>query len=191
MPEDRRVGKDGMGMSGWIGDRALAKCLCGKLRLPVMAGPMFIASTPALVVAQCKAGIVGSIPALNARSTAQLTDMLVEIETALAAHAAADASLPAAPYAVNLVAHRTNDRLAADLKILVEHRVPIAIISLAAPTELVAAIHAYGGLIFNDIINDRQARQCAEAGVDGLIPVCARPGGPTGNISPLALGPGL
>jgi nitronate monooxygenase len=187
MPEDQWIGKDGMGVSGWIGDRALAARLRGKLRLPVMAGPMFIASTPALVIAQCKAGIVGSIPALNARSTAQLADMLAEIETALGAHAAADIGLPAAPYAVNLVAHRTNDRLAADLKILVEHRVPIAIISLAAPTELVAAIHGYGGLIFNDIINDRQARKCAEAGVDGLIAVCAGAGGHTGNISPFAL----
>jgi nitronate monooxygenase len=162
-----------------MGSRTTAETLKLQLRLPVMAGPMFIASTPELVVAQCKAGIVGALPALNPRSSAALDAALSTIDQALGEGDA--------PYAVNLVAHRTNDRLAADLAIMLAHKPPIVIISLAAPAEIVHAVHAYGGLVFNDVISNRHARKCAEAGVDGLIAVCAGAGGHTGDISPFAL----
>ena len=169
------------------GDRAVAARLRRRLRLPVIAGPMFIASTPALVVAQCAAGIVGSIPALNARSTAAFDEAIAEIEEGLARHDMAHPDRPAAPYAANLVAHRTNDRLGADLAVTVARRVPIAIVSLAAPAEIVEAVHGYGGLVLNDIVTDRHARKCAEAGADGLVAVSAGAGGHTGQLSPFAL----
>ena len=146
------------------------------LRLPVIAGPMFIASGPALVIAQCNSGIIGALPALNARSSAELDEMLGEIEAAVAG-----------PYALNLVAHATNKRLEADLAVMVAHKVPLAIVSLAAPRDIVSAVHNYGGLVFNDVISNRHAQKCAEAGVDGLIAVCAGAGGHTGNLSPFAL----
>lgn len=164
-----------------MGDRRVAEALGTRLRLPVMAGPMFIASTPELVVAQCKAGILGAIPALNARTTAALEQAVTMIESELA-----DANAPA-PYALNLVAHRTNDRLAADLEIVLRRKPPVVIVSLAAPAEIVAGVHAYGGLVFNDVISNRHAKKCADAGVDGLIAVCAGAGGHTGDISPFAL----
>jgi nitronate monooxygenase len=169
------------------GDPTLAGRIRSGLRLPVFAGPMFIASTPSLVIAQCKAGIVGALPALNPRSTGEFDEALYEIEESLARHNGSAPERRAATYAVNLVAHRTNDRLEADLAVLLAHKVPIVIISLAAPTEIVSAVHAYGGLVFNDIISDRQARKCAEAGVDGLIAVCAGAGGHTGSVSPFAM----
>ena len=169
------------------GDPALAPALRQKLTIPVMAGPMFISSTPELVVAQCTAGILGAMPALNPRSTAALDTAIGFIVEGLAAHDRARPEAPAAPYAINLVAHRTNDRLAADLDVIVRHQVPVVIVSLAAPAEIVTAIHGYGGLVFNDIISDRHARKCADAGVDGLIAVCAGAGGHTGNLSPFAL----
>jgi len=146
------------------------------LRLPVIAGPMFIASSPALVIAQCTSGIIGALPALNARGSAELDEMLCEIEAVVAG-----------PYALNLVAHATNKRLEADLAVMVAHRVPLAIVSLAAPRDIVSAVHDYGGLVFNDVISNRHAQKCAEAGVDGLIAVCAGAGGHTGNLSPFAL----
>lgn len=169
------------------GDPSIAPRLRAKLRLPVMAGPMFIASSPALVIAQCSAGIVGALPALNARSTGELDEALCQIEEALAAHDAKHPNRPAAPVALNLVAHRSNDRLDADLAILVAHKAPIAIVSLSAPADILAAVHGYGGLVFNDVISNRHAVKCAEAGADGLVAVCAGAGGHTGNLSPFAL----
>jgi len=169
------------------GDSGLASRLRQKLRFPVMAGPMFIASTPAQVIAQCKGGILGAIPALNPRSTALLDEALVEIKASLAAHDATPGSRPAAPFAVNLVVHRSNDRLDADLDLICKHRVPLVILSLGAPKEVMDAVHGYGGLVFNDVISNRHAHKCAENGTDGLIAVAAGAGGHTGNISPFAL----
>ncbi|MDB5699181.1 MAG: 2-nitropropane dioxygenase [Alphaproteobacteria bacterium] len=152
-----------------------------------MAGPMFISSTPELVIAQCTSGILGAMPALNPRSAAALDEAIAFIVDTLAGHDRANPDKQAAPYAINLVAHRTNDRLLADLDVIVRHKVPLVIVSLAAPVEIVDAIHDYGGLVFNDIISDRHARKCADAGVDGLIAVGAGAGGHTGNLSPFAL----
>jgi nitronate monooxygenase len=144
-----------------------------------MAGPMFIASTPELVIAQCRSGIIGSMPALNARSTAELDADIAGINQQLRG---CDV-----PFAINLVAHKTNQRLEADLAVIVEHRVPIVVLALAASPAIVEAIHGYGGLVFNDVISDRHARKCADFGVDGIIAVAAGAGGHTGNISPFAL----
>lgn len=160
-------------------NRDLAGRLREKLKIPVMAGPMFIASTPELVVAQCRSGIIGSIPALNARTSAQLDADIARIKRDL--HGCD------VPFAVNLVAHKTNERLEADLAIIVRHKVPIVVLALAASPAIVEAIHAYGGLVFNDVISDRHARKCADIGVDGIIAVAAGAGGHTGNISPFAL----
>ena len=168
-------------MSARLGSRATADALARRLKLPVMAGPMFIASTAELLIAQCQAGIVGALPALNPRSPAMLRGALAEIIEALGSDD------EAAPFAINIVAHRTNDRLAEDVAAVVEFKVPIVIVSLAAPAEIVEAVHAYGGLVFNDVINDRHARKCAAAGADGLIAVSAGAGGHTGNVSPFAL----
>ncbi|MBK6659446.1 MAG: nitronate monooxygenase [Proteobacteria bacterium] len=155
--------------------------LLATLRAPIMAAPMFIVSTPALVVAQCRAGIVGSMPALNARTDVQLDAWLGEITSALSADGAM------APFAINQIAHRSNDRLARDTEIIVKHRVPIVIISLSADRDIVDAVHAYGGLVFNDVISDRHARKAIDNGCDGLIAVAAGAGGHTGNVSPFAL----
>jgi nitronate monooxygenase len=144
-----------------------------------MAGPMFIASTPELVVAQCRSGIIGSMPALNARTSAQLDADITRIKQDLD-----DCDVP---FAINLVAHKTNERLEADLAIIVEHKVPIVVLALAASPAIVDAIHDYGGLVFNDVISDRHARKCADTGVDGIIAVAAGAGGHTGNVSPFAL----
>lgn len=160
-------------------DPYLAKRLKAKLKLPVMAGPMFIASTPELVIAQCRAGIIGAMPALNARTTERLDADLQRIREALA-------DCPA-PYAVNLVCHRTNARLAADLDLIVKHQAPIVVLALGADPGVVSAIHAYGGLVFNDVASDRHARKCGEMGVDGIIAVSAGAGGHTGSVSPFAL----
>jgi len=161
------------------GDPTLAAKLRTSLRLPVFAGPMFIASTADLTIAQCKAGIIGAMPALNPRSTAALDEDIGRIVAAL------DGT--DARYAINLVAHRTNDRLEADLEVVVRHRVPIVVLALAADARVVDAIHAYGGVVFNDVITNRHARKCAELGVDGIIAVCAGAGGHTGKLSPFAL----
>lgn len=172
-----------------LGSRAAAEALTAKLRLPVVGAPMFIVSTPELVIAQCKAGIVGSIPALNARPKEVLRDWIDQIKEALAAHDAAHPDRPAAPFAVNQIAHRTNERLGHDMQVVADAEVPLVIVSLAAPQEIFDAVHSYGGLVFNDVINARHGRKCAEAGVDGLIAVCAGAGGHTGSISPFALVP--
>jgi nitronate monooxygenase len=144
-----------------------------------MAGPMFIASTPGLVIAQCRSGIIGSMPALNARTTEALDADIAAIERALEGCKV--------PYAINLVAHRTNARLDADLEVILAHRVPIVVLALAANPKIVEAVHAYGGLVFNDVASDRHARKCAETGVDGIIAVTAGAGGHTGSLSPFAL----
>lgn len=161
--------------------------LLQRLRLPAVASPMFIASGVELVVAQCKAGIVGSFPALNARPAAALDAWIDAIEQQLAAHDGAHPHAPAAPYAVNLILHKTNDRLADDLATCVRRRVPIVITSVGNPAAVVETVHAYGGLVFHDVINQRHARKAAQAGVDGLILVCAGAGGHAGRLSPFAL----
>jgi len=169
-----------------IGDVALAEKLRSRLRLPVIAAPMFIASTPDLLAAQCKSGIVGSMPALSLRTTDALDAAITEIETALAAHDAAHPETPAAPFAINLIAHASNDRHEADLDVILRHRVPIVIVSLAGSAGIVGKVHAYGGVVLNDVASDRHARKCADIGVDGLIAVCAGAGGHTGSLSPFA-----
>ena len=149
------------------------------LRLPVIAAPMFIVSGIDLVIAESRAGIVGSFPSLNARPQETFDDWLSQIEEGLAG--------TSAPYAVNLVAHRSNDRLSGDLETCVRHRVPLLLTSLQAPGEVVQATHAYGGLVFHDVISLRHAEKAIEAGVDGLILVCAGAGGHGGALSPFAL----
>ena len=161
------------------GDPGLAAKLRRHLRLPVMAGPMFISSTAKLVIAQCQAGIIGAMPALNPRTAEALEADLAHIKATLI-----DCPVP---WAINIVAHRSNDRLASDLAAVLKYQVPIVVVALAASAEIVEAVHAYGGLVFNDVVNDRQARKCAEAGVDGIIAVAAGAGGHTGNLSPFAL----
>lgn len=153
----------------------------GKLRLPAIAAPMFLVSGPRLVIEACKAGIVGTFPALNQRTTDGLETWLDEIETALGPDDA--------PYGVNLIAHRSNPRLDADLAVCIHHKVPLIITSLGAVPELVAEVQGYGGLVFHDVINMRHARKAAAAGVDGLILVCAGAGGHAGLLSPFALVP--
>ena len=166
---------------------AIPAAFAGKLSIPVIGSPMFIASTPDLVIAQCKAGIIGSFPALNARPAELLTEWLTRIETELAEYARANPGKPVAPYAVNQIAHVSNDRLRHDMEVCVEHKVPLVITSLRPPREIVEAAHSYGGLVFHDVINVRHARKAAEQGVDGIIVVCAGAGGHAGLGSPFAL----
>lgn len=157
------------------------------LRLPAVASPMFIISNPDLVIAQCKAGIVGSFPALNARPAEQLDVWLTKIREELDRHNQANPDTPAAPFAVNQIVHRSNDRLEHDIEACVKHEVPIVITSLGARTDLNDAIHSYGGITLHDIINNRFAKKAIEKGADGLIAVAAGAGGHAGTISPLAL----
>ena len=152
-----------------------------RLKLPVIGAPMFIAGNPKLVVAQCRAGIVGSFPALNARPKEALDAWLTEIEKGLAGQP------DAAPFAVNQIVHKSNDRLEHDLEVCIRHRVPITITSLRAPNDVIPAIHAYGGIVLHDVISVRHAEKALEAGVDGLILVCAGAGGHAGMLSPFAL----
>jgi len=158
---------------------SLPALLDQRLRLPVVAAPMFLVSNPQLVLACCRSGIVGSFPALNQRESSGFKAWLDEIEAGLAPDAA--------PYAVNLIVHQTNPRLQADLAICVEKKVPIVITSLGAVKELVDAVHGYGGLVFHDVTTRRHAEKAAEAGVDGLIAVAAGAGGHAGTWSPFAL----
>lgn len=155
--------------------------------MPVIGAPMFIVSTPPLVLAQCKAGIIGAFPALNARSEMQLDEWLDQISRELAVQAAANPGTSVAPFAVNQIVHSSNDRLERDLALCVKHKVPIIITSLRPPAEVVAAVHDYGGLVFHDVINRRHAWKAAEQGVDGLIAVCTGAGGHAGMLSPFAL----
>jgi len=166
---------------------ALPKALEGKLRIPVLGAPMFIVSSPTLVKAQCKAGIIGSFPALNARPEALLDDWLAEITEELADYAKNNPQEPVAPFAVNQIVHASNTRLENDVRLCVKHKVPIVITSLRPPAEVIQAVHSYGGLVFHDVINIRHARKAAEQGIDGLIAVCAGAGGHAGLLSPFAL----
>ena len=151
--------------------------LRGRLALPLIAAPMFIVSTPALVIAQCRAGIVGSFPALNARPPELLDEWLVQIKAAVGD----------APFAVNQIAHQSNLRLEQDMEVCIGHNVPIIITSLRPPGDLVKAVHSYGGLVFHDVVSVRHAEKALAEGVDGLILVCAGAGGHAGTLSPFAL----
>ncbi len=156
------------------------------LRLPVICAPMFIVSSPALVAAQCKSGVVGSFPALNARGEGALDQWLTDLQADLAADQAAGGN--PAPFAVNQIVHASNSRLAEDIQVCLQHQVPIFITSLQAPPrELVDGAHAYGGIVLHDVINVRHAKKALEAGVDGLILVAAGAGGHAGRLSPFAL----
>ena len=166
---------------------ALPPLLKDKLRFPLIGAPMFIVSGPELVIEQCKAGIVGSFPALNARPQEALVDWIRQIREETAAHAEANPDDPVAPFAVNQIAHPSNARLQADVEVCVREEVPIIITSLNPPREIVDAVHSYGGLVFHDIISMRHARKAIEQGVDGLIAVCAGAGGHAGPLSPFAL----
>ena len=158
-----------------------------RARLPVIGAPLFIISNPKLVIAQCKAGVIGSMPALNARPASQLDEWLAEITEALAAHDRAHPQSPAAPFAINQIVHKSNDRLDHDMEVVARHRVPIVISSLGARTEVNDAIHAYGGVVLHDVINNAFARKAIEKGADGLIAVAAGAGGHAGVKSPFAL----
>ncbi|MGX7729148.1 NAD(P)H-dependent flavin oxidoreductase [Rhodococcus sp. 2H158] len=166
---------------------ALPPILQDRLRLPVVASPMFIVSGPDLVIAQCTSGVVGSFPSLNARPQAMLREWLTRITEALAKHDANHPEAPSAPYAVNLIVHRSNDRLEEDLATIVEFEVPVVITSLGARTDVNDAIHSYGGIVLHDVINNTFARKAVEKGADGLIAVAAGAGGHAGGQSPFAL----
>ena len=165
---------------------ALLKMLDGKLRLPVICSPMFTVSYPALVAAQCKAGVVGSFPALNARPEPELARWLTELKAELAAYQAAHPAKRVAPFAVNQVIKKGNDRLQHDLEVCARHQVPITITSLRAPNELVQEIHGYGGVVLHDVVNLRHAMKALEGGVDGLILVAGGAGGQAGRLNPNA-----
>jgi nitronate monooxygenase len=158
-----------------------------KLRLPVVASPLFIISHPELTLAQCKAGVVGAFPALNARPESQLDEWLAMITEDLAAHDAAHPDRPAAPFAVNQIVHASNKRLEHDLMLCVKYKVPIVISSLGAVPEVNAAVHSYGGIVLHDVINNRHANSAIRKGADGLIAVAAGAGGHAGTLSPFAL----
>jgi nitronate monooxygenase len=157
------------------------------LRLPVIGSPMFIVSGPELVIAQCQAGIVGSFPALNARPQSQLDEWLHRITEELAAHDRDHPDTPAAPFAINHIVHRTNDRLEADLETTAKWRAPIVITSLGAREDVNQAVHRWGGFVLHDVVDDAFARKAIEKGADGLIPVAAGAGGHAGALSPFAL----
>jgi nitronate monooxygenase len=166
---------------------SLPPILTERLRLPVVASPLFIISNPDLVIAQCKAGIVGSFPALNARPAELLDEWLTRIETELAEHDRLHPERPSAPFAVNQIVHKSNDRLDHDLEACVRHKVPIVITSLGARREVNDAIHSYGGIVLHDVIDNAFAKKAIEKGADGLIAVAAGAGGHAGFQSPLAL----
>ena len=165
----------------------LPAVLKDKLRLPVVASPLFIISHPELTLAQCKAGVVGAFPALNARPESQLDEWLAMITEDLAAHNAANPENPAAPFAVNQIEHTSNKRLEHDLMMCVKYKVPIVISSLGAVPEVNAAVHSYGGIVLHDVINNRHANSAIRKGADGLIAVAAGAGGHAGTLSPFAL----
>ncbi|ATQ43549.1 NAD(P)H-dependent flavin oxidoreductase [Caulobacter mirabilis] len=166
---------------------ALPPILRDRLRLPVIASPLFIISGPDLVIAQCKAGIVGSFPSLNARPISQLDEWLARITEELAAWDRAHPDMPSAPFAVNQIVHKTNNRLEEDLELCAKYKAPIVITSLGAREELNQAVHGWGGITLHDVINDRHAHKAIEKGADGLIPVAAGAGGHAGALSPFAL----
>ena len=157
------------------------------ISIPVIGAPLFLISVPDLVIAQCKAGIIGSFPALNARPQHVLEEWIVRIKTELKEYQDQNPDKKVAPFAVNQICHGSNDRLQGDMEICVKHEVPIIITSLRPPAEVVEAAHSYGGLVFHDVINVRHAKKAADMGVDGLILVCAGAGGHAGALSPFAL----
>lgn len=165
---------------------ALPESLRGKLSLPVVGAPLFIISNPDLVIAQCKAGVIGSFPALNARPIEVLDEWLTRIAEELDAHNQANPDNPAAPYAVNQIVHNSNERLMHDVEMCVKHKVPVVITSLGARPEVFEAIHSYGGICLHDVINNRFAHKAIEKGADGLICVAAGAGGHAGTLSPMA-----
>jgi nitronate monooxygenase len=166
---------------------ALPALFQGRLSIPVIGSPLFIISNPDLVIAQCKAGIVGSFPALNARPASMLDEWLARITEELAAHDRANPDRPAAPFAVNQIVHRSNDRLEQDMAVCERYRVPIVITSLGARVDVNDAVHAWGGITLHDIINLAFARKAVEKGADGLVAVAAGAGGHAGTHSPFAL----
>ena len=157
-----------------------------ELSLPIVAAPMFLISGPQLVIECCKNGIVGTFPALNQRTSEGFEEWIIEIKSSLKQFEE-QTGKKAAPFGVNLIVHQTNPRLEADVKLCIKHKVPLIITSLGAVTEVVDAIHSYGGLVFHDIIKKRHAEKAAEAGVDGLILVAAGAGGHAGTINPMPL----
>ena len=165
----------------------LPAVLSRNLRLPVIAAPLFIISDPKLVIAQCKAGVIGSFPALNARPASQLDEWLHEITEGLTAYDKAHPEAPAAPFAVNQIVHRTNERLEHDIEVAVKWKAPLVITSLGAREDVNVAIHSYGGTVMHDVISDRFAHKAVEKGADGLIAVAAGAGGHASQISPFAL----
>lgn len=162
---------------------AIPEALAGRIRIPAIAAPMFLVSGPDLVVETCRAGILGTFPALNQRQSSGFGDWLSDIGERLSAFP------DAAPFGVNLIVHKSNVRLEPDLALCVKHKVPVVITSLGAASEVVEAVHSYGGLVFHDVISVKHARKAAEAGVDGIIAVCAGAGGHGGLLSPFALIP--
>jgi nitronate monooxygenase len=167
----------------------LPAVLQGRLSIPVVGAPMFIVSTPDLVIAQCNAGVVGSFPSLNARPVSLLDEWLAQISEATGAFAKANPGARVAPYACNQIIHKSNSRLAQDLPLCIKHKVPIVITSVGNPSEIVKEVHAYGGVVFHDTTNIRHTEKAIEAGVDGVILVCAGAGGHAGTMSPFALVP--
>lgn len=159
----------------------------GAMRIPAIAAPMFLVSGPELVIASCLAGVAGTFPALNARPASQLDDWLTQIDAALSVQRSAHPEAPCAPYGVNLILHASNNRLEEDLATIVRHRVPFVITSLGHPGEVVKAVHAYGGLVFSDIVHAYHARKAAAAGVDGIIAVASGAGGHAGTQSTISL----
>ena len=166
---------------------AIPEILKGRLSVPVMASPMFIISGPELVVAQCKAGVVGSFPSLNARGEGEFEKWLIQITADLDAYNEANPKQPAAPFAVNQIVHKTNNRLEEDLALCVKYKVPIIITSLGARVEVNEAIHSYGGIVLHDVINNSFAKKAIDKGADGLIAVATGAGGHAGTLSPIAL----
>lgn len=165
----------------------LPACLHDRLSIPVVGAPMFIVSNPDLVAAQCLSGVVGSMPALNARPAEQLDAWLTQIDATLAAAKAQDPTRKIAPYAINQIIHPSNERLRQDMETCARHKVEIIITSLSAPNLIVPHVHAWGGVVFHDVISVRHAKKAIDAGVDGLILVCAGAGGHAGALSPFAL----
>ena len=166
---------------------AIPASLANQLSIPVIGSPLFIISNPDLVLAQCKAGVVGSFPSLNARPIEQLDEWLSRINEELAAARRANTAAKIAPYAVNLIVHKSNPRIEEDLALCVKHKAPIVITSLGARPEVNEAVHSYGGIVLHDIINIVFAHKALEKGADGLIAVCAGAGGHAGVLSPFAL----
>lgn len=166
---------------------AIPKHIKDNISMPVIGAPLFLVSGPELVIAQCKAGIIGSFPALNARPQHVLDEWIVRIKTELAEYQEQNPDAKVAPFAVNQICHGSNDRLMQDMETCVKHEVPIIITSLRPPSEVVEAAHSYGGLVFHDVISVRHAQKASEQGVDGLILVCAGAGGHAGALSPFAL----